>query len=55
MNEAEWKEFTNDIGKCRICHNEPISLLDPGVYPLFMKECPTGTDLLFIADKIPVN
>ena len=50
MNEKQWKELISDIGKCRICHQELKTLVDPGSCPLFMKECPTSTDFVFIAE-----
>lgn len=50
MNGTNWKEFIIPISKCRICHNENPPLAAQDSYPLFMKECPTSTDLLFIAE-----
>ena len=50
MNEKEWQEFINVIGKCRLCHNEPHPLVEKDSHPLFMKKCPTNTTLLFIAE-----
>ena len=50
MNEWDWKEFINEISKCRICHNENPPLAHQSSYPLFMNEYPLQTDLLFIAE-----
>lgn len=50
MNEIIWKEFINGISKCRLCHKVQTPYVENNSYPLFMKEFPEQTNLLFIAE-----
>lgn len=50
MNETIWKEFINGISKCRLCHKVQTPYVENDSYPLFMKEFPDQTNLLFIAE-----
>ncbi len=50
IDENIWKKYIDNIGKCRLCHNAQTHLVENNSYPIFMKEFPSQTNLLFIAE-----
>jgi uracil-DNA glycosylase family 4 len=50
MDEAICEKLINDISKCRLCHNVGSPYVEKNSFPLFMKEYPEQTNLLFIAE-----
>jgi uracil-DNA glycosylase family 4 len=50
IDENIWKEFINNIGDCRLCHNTQVPFVEKNSFPIFMKEFPYQTHLMFIAE-----
>lgn len=50
MLQTNWNELINTISECRTCHNNKTPYVEQNSFPLFMKEYPWQTDLLFIAE-----
>jgi len=50
MNEIIWKEFISNISKCSLCHYDEPPCIEQNSFPLFMKDFPSQTNLLFIAE-----
>jgi uracil-DNA glycosylase family 4 len=47
-NETLWSDYINTTSNCKLCHND--NLLDKKAFPLFIKNTPVKTDLLFVLE-----
>jgi len=50
MKSETWLKLVNELRHCRICHKEAPPFIDPKSFPLFMKNPPQSTDILFILE-----
>lgn len=50
MIEILWNQFVSEVRACKLCSTFQPPLIERNAYPLFMKEAPVNTDLLFIAE-----
>lgn len=55
MKANEWEELVREIKGCRLCHNAIPSLVEKKSFPLFMKESPSQTKILFVGEAPNYN
>ncbi len=51
MNVKQWYRLVNEISACRICQGEPNSVAEKDSFPIFTRQNPGKTDILFIGES----
>ncbi len=55
MNVKQWYRLVNEIGTCRTCQSEPNPVAEKDSFPLFTRQNPGKTDILFIGESPTFN
>lgn len=55
MHIKQWFRMVNEIGACRICQNDPIPVAEKDSFPVFLRQNPGRTDILFIGESPTFN
>ncbi len=51
MNDKQWYRLVSEIGTCRICQSDPNAVAEKDSTPIFLRQNPTQTSILFIGES----